>query len=128
MRRERTKTARKGTVMKILGGSFLTREDFSKIFPFLVYLTILLMLIITNAYIAESTSRTIKNNTLRLRDLRVEYTYAKSAFTKESTQTIMIDKLAKDGLKESLETRTVRKSEELEVRSEALTTEQLNNP
>ncbi len=94
--------------MKILGGSFLTREDFSKIFPFLVYLTVLLMLIITNAYIAENTSRTIKNNTLRLRDLRVEYTYAKSAFTKESTQTIMIDKLTKDGIKESLETRTIK--------------------
>jgi hypothetical protein len=108
MRRERTKTAKKGTVMKILGGSFLTREDFSKIFPFLVYLTVLLMLIITNAYIAENTSRTIKNNTLRLRDLRVEYTYAKSAFTKESTQTIMIDKLTKDGIKESLETRTIK--------------------
>ena len=108
MKRERTKTAKKGTVMNILGGSFLTREDFSKIFPFLVYLTVLLMLIITNAYIAENTSRTIKNNTLRLRDLRVEYTYAKSAFTKESTQTIMIDKLAKDGIKESLETRTIK--------------------
>ena len=108
MRRERTKTAKKGTVMKILGGSFLTREDFSKIFPFLVYLTLLLMLIITNAYIAENTSRTIKNNTVRLRDFRVEYTYAKSAFTKESTQTIMIDKLAKDGIKESLETRTIK--------------------
>ncbi len=108
MRRERTKTAKKGTVMKILGGSFLTREDFSKIFPFLVYLTVLLMLIIPNAYIAENTSRTIKNNTLRLRDLRVEYTYAKSAFTKESTQTIMIDKLTKDGIKESLETRTIK--------------------
>ena len=108
MRRERKKTQRKGTVMNILGGNFLTREDFSKIFPFMVYLTVLLMLIITNAYIAESTSRTIKNNTLRLRDLRVEYIYAKSAFTKESTQTIMIDKLAKDGIKESLETRTIR--------------------
>jgi hypothetical protein len=94
--------------MNILGGSFLTREDFSKIFPFLVYLTLLLMLIITNAYIAENTSRTIKNNTVRLRDLRVEYTYAKSAFTKESTQTIMIDKLAKEGIKESLETRTIK--------------------
>ena len=108
MRIERKKTAKKGTVMNILGGSFLTREDFSKIFPFLVYLTVLLMLIITNAYIAENTSRTIKTNTLRLRDLRVEYTYAKSAFTKESTQTIMIDKLAKDGIKESLETRTIK--------------------
>ena len=108
MRRERTKSAKKGTVMNILGGSFLTREDFSKIFPFLVYLTLLLMLIITNAYIAENTSRTIKNNTVRLRDLRVEYTYAKSAFTKESTQTIMIDKLAKEGITESLETRTIK--------------------
>jgi hypothetical protein len=95
------------TVMRILGGSFLTREDFSKMFPFLVYLTVLLMLIITNAYIAESTSRAIKKNTLALRDLRVEYIYVKSAYTKESTQTVMIDKLLSKGLKESLETRIV---------------------
>ena len=108
MRRERTKTARKGTVMKILGSSFLTREDFSKIFPFLVYVTVLLMLIITNAYVAESNSRTIKSNTNLLRDLRVEYIYAKSAYTKESTQTILIDKLESRGIKESLETRTVK--------------------
>lgn len=111
MRRERTKSAKKGTVMNILGGSFLTREDFSKIFPFLVYLTVLLMLIITNAYIAESTSRSIKKNTILLRDLRVEYIYAKSAYTRESTQKVLIDKLADEGLKESLETRVVKKTE-----------------
>lgn len=109
MRRERRNNTSKGNrLMNILGGSFLTKEDYSKIFPFLVYLTILLMLIITNAYIAESTSRSIKKNTLLLRDLRVEYIYAKSAFTKESTQKVLIDKLAKEGLKESLETRIVR--------------------
>ena len=98
MKTETKKSTSKGsrTVMKILGGSFLTRDDFSKLFPFLVYLTVLLMLIITNAYVAESTSRAIKKNTIALRDLRVEYIYVKSAFTKESTQTIMIDKL-KDG-------------------------------
>ena len=63
MKRERKeKTSKGGVVMNILGGSFLTRKDFSKIFPFLVYVTVLLMLIITNAYIAESTSRAIKNN------------------------------------------------------------------
>ena len=108
MKRERNeKNSRGGLVMHILGGSFLTREDFSKVFPFLVYVTVLLMLIITNAYIAESTSRAIKNNSNRLRDLRVEYTYAKSAFTKESTQKVLIEKLKNDGLKESLETRTV---------------------
>ena len=110
MKRERNEKASKnGIFMNILGGSFLTREDFSKIFPFLVYITVLLMLIITNAYIAESTSRAIKNNTIRLRDLRVEYTYAKSAYTKESTQKIMIEKLKDKGLKESLETRIVKR-------------------
>ena len=110
MKRERKSGSSKGgsTFMNILGGSFLTREDLSKIFPFLVYLTVLLMLIITNAYIAESTSRSIKKNTLLLRDLRVEYIYAKSAYTQESTQTVLIDKLAGEGIKESLETRIVK--------------------
>ena len=109
MKTETKKRTSKGgrTVMKILGGSFLTRDDFSKLFPFLVYLTVLLMLIITNAYIAESTSRAIKKNTLALRDLRVEYIDVKSAFTKESTHTKMIDKLAGQGLKESLETKLI---------------------
>ena len=111
MKREQRKNTSKGsrTIMSILGGSFLTKEDFSKMFPFLVYLTVLLMLIITNAYIAESTSRSIKRNTLKLRDLRVEYIYAKSAFTRESTQKILIDKLSPEGLKESLETKIVNK-------------------
>jgi hypothetical protein len=112
MKRERkNRISRRGAVMSVLGGSFLTREDFSKIFPFLVYLTLLLMLIITNAYIAESTSRAIKKNTVLLRDLRVEYIYIKSDFTRESTQTIMIDKLAGDGLKESLDTRIITETE-----------------
>ncbi|MBO4328575.1 MAG: hypothetical protein J5831_04080 [Bacteroidales bacterium] len=120
MKRESRKTASKGsrTIMSILGGSFLTKEDFSKMFPFLVYLTILLMLIITNAYVAESTSRSIKKNTVRLRDLRVEYIYAKSAFTRESTQKILIEKLSGDGLKESLETRVVNKMEDRRQKTE----------
>ena len=106
------KTSSKGsrTIMSILGGSFLTKEDFSKMFPFLVYLTVLLMLIITNAYVAESTSRSIKKNTNRLRDLRVVYIYAKSAFTRESTQKNLIEKLSPEGLEESLETRMVKKT------------------
>ena len=113
MKRERKSNTAKGrsAFMSILGGSFLTREDLSKIFPFLVYITILLMLIITNAYIAESTSRSIKKNTLLLRDLRVEYIYAKSAYTQESTQTVLIDKLAGEGIKESLETKIVKREQ-----------------
>lgn len=120
MKRESKKTASKGsrTIMSILGGSFLTKEDFSKMFPFLVYLTVLLMLIITNAYVAESTSRSIKKNTVRLRDLRVEYIYAKSAFTRESTQKTLIEKLAPEGIKESLETRMVQKTSDTKQQTE----------
>ena len=108
MKRTTTKGKGRRTIMNILGGNFLTREDFTKLFPFLVYVTFLLMILITNAYVAESKSRAIKKNTGVLRDLRVEHIYVKSAFTKESTQTVMIDKLEGTGLKESLETRVVK--------------------
>ena len=108
MKRTRNKRSGRETIMSILGGNFLTREDFTKLFPFLVYVTVLLMVIITNAYVAESTSRAIKRNTGILRDLRVEHIYVKSAFTKESTQTVLIDKLASEGIKESLETRIIK--------------------
>ena len=110
----KNKTTKRGTVMNILGGNFLTREELSKVFPFLVYITVLLMLIITNAYIAESTSRSIKKNALLLRELHVEYIYAKSAFTKESTQTVLIDKLSGDGLKESLDTKIIKKNKNID--------------
>jgi len=108
MKRTTTKGKGRRTIMNILGGNFLTREDFTKLFPFLVYVTFLLMILITNAYVAESKSRAIKKNTGVLRDLRVEHIYVKSAFTKESTQTVMIDKLASEGIKESLDTRVIK--------------------
>lgn len=107
MKRTRSKNGR-STIMSILGGNFLTREDFTKLFPFLVYVTLLLMVLITNAYVAESRSRSIKRNSGVLRDLRVEHIYVKSAYTKESTQTVLIDKLAGEGIKESLETRIIK--------------------
>lgn len=108
MKRTTNKGKGRRTIMNILGGNFLTREDFTKLFPFLVYVTFLLMILITNAYVAESKSRAIKKNTGVLRDLRVEHIYVKSAFTKESTQTVMIDKLASEGIKESLDTRVIK--------------------
>ena len=108
MKTTRSKKNGRQTIMSILGGNFLTREDFTKLFPFLVYVTLLLMVLITNAYVAESRSRAIKRNSGVLRDLRVEHIYVKSAFTKESTQTVLIDKLAGEGIKESLDTRLIK--------------------
>ena len=53
MEEQKKKEKKKRSVMSILGGKFLVREEISKQFPFMVYVTVLLMAIITNTYIAE---------------------------------------------------------------------------
>ena len=55
--KEKKKKKGKRSVMSILGGKFLVREEISKQLPFLVYVTALLMVIITNTYIAEERTR-----------------------------------------------------------------------
>ena len=90
-------------VMNILGGSFLVREQFAKQFPFMVYVTVLLMVIITNTYIAEERSREIVNNTKMLNDLHVEYIQVKSSIMQASKQSVLSRKLAGFGLKNPTE-------------------------
>ena len=89
--------------MTILGGKFLVREKFSKQFPFMVYITVLLMAIITNTYIAEGTIRELGQTSKRLNDLQVEYVQVKSAIMESSKQSVLAKKLAGTGLKEATE-------------------------
>ena len=91
------------TVMTILGGKFLVKEKFSKQFPFMVYVTLLLMAIITNTYIAEEKNRELIQATRRLSDLQVEYIQVKSAIMDASKQSVLSKKLSAIGLKESIE-------------------------
>ena len=65
------KKKKKGSkrVMSVLGGTFLVRENFTKQFFFLAYVTILLMAIITNTYIAEEKNRELIKANKRLNDL-----------------------------------------------------------
>ena len=93
----------KKSVMTVLGGRFLVREKFSKQFPFMVYITLLLMAIITNTYIAEEKSRELGQTTRKLNDLQVEYVQVKSAIMEASKQSVLAKKLTGTGLKEAVE-------------------------
>lgn len=90
-------------VMNILGGNFLVKETFAKQFPFVVYVTLMLMFIITNTYIAEERSREIARNTRTLNDLHVEYIQLKSSIMQASKQSVLARKLYGIGIKESVE-------------------------
>lgn len=90
-------------VMSILGGRFLVREKFTKQFPFMVYVTLLLMAVITNTYIAEGRNRELIRKTKQLNDLQVEYIQVKSAIMEASKQSVLVKKLAGTGLKEATE-------------------------
>ena len=102
---DKKKQKKKGgkTVMNVLGGKFLVREKFSKQFPFLVYVTVLLMVIITNTYIAEEKYRELAKTSVRLNDLQVNYVQVKSEIMEASKQSVLIEKLAGTGLKEAVE-------------------------
>lgn len=97
------KTSGVRRVMNILGGSFLIREQFTKQFPFMVYVTVLLMVIITNTYIAEDRNREIVKNTKLLNDLHVEYIQVKSSIMQASKQSVLAKKLSGIGLKDPVE-------------------------
>ena len=101
-KKEKRKKGR-GGFMTILGGRFLLREKFSKQFPFMVYITVLLMAIITNTYIAERNIRELTQTARKLNDLQVEYVKVKSDIMEASKQSVLAKRLAGVGLKEITE-------------------------
>ena len=87
----------------VLGGSFLIKETFVKQFPFMVTVTVLLMVLITNTYIAESRTREIAETTRKLNDLHVEYIQLKSEIMQASKQSVLSRKLSGLGIKAPME-------------------------
>ena len=102
--KETTKKKKGGKhVMNVLGGTFLVREKFTKQFFFMAYVTVLLMAIITNTYIAEEKNRELTKATKHLNDLQVEYIQVKSAIMEASKQSVLVKRLEGTGLKEATE-------------------------
>ena len=93
---------RKNGVITVLGGDLLVNEGFLKLFPFLMYVVFLLMLCIANTYIAEDVNREIARLKKQEESLYVEYVYYNSEITKYTTQSNLVRKLERKGIKESV--------------------------
>lgn len=100
--KNKKKRGKKGA-MSVLGGGFLVKEKFTKQFPFMVYVTVLLMAIITNTYIAEERNRELTRTAKQLNDLQVKYIELQSSIMQASKQSVLSKKLADIGLKEATE-------------------------
>ena len=99
---ERQKEVKKSSIEAVLEGDIVVKEGFVKLFPFLMYVVFLLMLCIANTYIAEDVNREIAKLNKMEESLHVEYVYYKSEITKSTTQSNLVKKLAKKGIKESV--------------------------
>ena len=97
-----SKKAKKNGLITVLGGDLLVNEGFLKMFPFLMYVVFLLMLCIANTYIAEDVNREIARLNKQEESLHVEYVYYNSEITKYTTQSNLVRKLDKKGIKESV--------------------------
>lgn len=98
---KRSKTNR--VIADIIGGDVFSKDGFVNLFPFFLYVVLLLMLYITNIYIAEDVSRDIEKTNRKVEDLHVEYVYLKSEITKITKQSNMVNMLKDRGIKESVE-------------------------
>ena len=90
-------------ISDILGGTILSKDNFVSLFPFFFYVVGLLMLYITNVYIAEDVSRDIYKLNRKAEDLHVEYVYLDSEITRITMQSNLVNMLKDKGIKESVE-------------------------
>lgn len=86
----------------VMGGAMFSKESVVRLFPFILYVVFLLMLYITNTYIAEDMSREISRLKRQAEDRHVEYIYLKSEITTITQQSNLVRLLEKKGIKESV--------------------------
>lgn len=87
----------------VMGGTFLSKDSVIQLFPFILYVVFLLMLNITNTYIAEDMSREVARLERQAEELHVEYIYLRSEVTKLTKQSNLAKILKDRGIKESVD-------------------------
>lgn len=90
-------------VQKYIGGEVFTKKTVTKQLPFVIYVVLLLMLYITNTYIAEDVNSELMVQNRVLENKHVEYVYNKSEITKLTKQSQLVKLLKDRGIKESVE-------------------------
>lgn len=76
--REKKSSENRFSLRSIITGSFLEREGLIKQLPFILYISLLLLIYIANSYYGERTIYQIESNKSELIELRSEYITAKS--------------------------------------------------
>jgi hypothetical protein len=87
----------------VVSGSFLSRKETIRFFPFLVFIALLAVLYIANGYYSESKMRKQSKLTEELKELRSEYLITKSDLMFVSKQSEVAKSVAVLGLRESVE-------------------------
>ena len=87
--------------IRVLDGSFLTKENVLNNLPFVFFLTLLAIFYIGNSYYAEKTIREIHSLNKELKELRSEFITSKSALMFRSKQSEVADAVAELGIEES---------------------------
>lgn len=94
----------KGSFFKnYLGGDVFSKDSVVKQLPFVLYVVFLLMIYISNTYIAEDMKLDIIKTTKVLEEKRVEYISIKSEITTRTKQSELSKKLGGKGIKETIE-------------------------
>ncbi len=88
---------------EVLGGGLLENDRNFSIFPYLLFLTFLAFVYITNDYMVESKVRKISHLEKELRELRYEYVSVKSNLMSISKQSQLEKRLEHIGIKENNE-------------------------
>lgn len=86
------------SIIDFLKGKALEQQSFMDLFPFLIYVGLLVMFYISNSYRAERYVRDISAVERELKDLRSEYITTKSQLMYKSKQTEVERVVATQGL------------------------------
>lgn len=86
----------------LLEGSFLTRERMIRQLPFLVLITLMGVFYIFNSNYSDKLVIQINNTKKELKELRFNYIYTKAKLMQSSRQSELVNRLASQGIKESM--------------------------
>ncbi|MBN2237394.1 MAG: hypothetical protein JW729_07530 [Bacteroidales bacterium] len=89
-------------IKPMLDGSFLSKETSSKELPFIAFILLLIILFISNTFVAQNTVRSINNYKQQVKELRIKSIAVKARLMDNTRQTQIANKVKKLGLHESL--------------------------
>lgn len=89
-------------IKPLLDGSFLSKESSTKELPFMAFLLFLIIIFISNTFLAQGTVRRINKNKEEVKELRIKSISIKAKLMDNTRQSHIANMVKKLGLNESL--------------------------